>query len=179
MFGKKESIKIGGFIFASKAILTISLLLLSIQNNAKGGLMKKIIFICKGNMHRSPIAKALYNVLKKDDSYAESYGTMVDIEGRTGKKLSSYPGLLNLIDELKQNYGVDISNETCKQVSTEVLKGADKIIVMAEEEFIPGWLREYKYEKWEVPDSDSISPEYAVEDVKNIQSKVERLLLSK
>jgi protein-tyrosine-phosphatase len=135
--------------------------------------MKKVIFICKGNMHRSVVAMALYNVLKKDDSFATSYGTMVEAEGRTGRKESSYSSLLVFIDALKKLYGVDISNHVCTQVTPEVLEGADKIVVMAEEEFIPDWLREYKYTKWELPDPD---PRGVSEDIEGIKKKVESLL---
>lgn len=139
--------------------------------------MKKVVFICNGNMHRSPTAEALYNVLKKDDSHAESYGTKVDFQGRNGRKVSSFPFIINLINEVKK-YGADISDHICTQVTPEVLKNADKIIVIAEEENIPVWLREYKYEKWEIPDSDNLTPEYVVEDVKNMKLKVENLLRS-
>ncbi len=137
--------------------------------------MKKVIFICKGNMHRSPTAKALYNVLKKDDSTAESYGTMVEAEGRTGMKLSFYPDLINSINELKK-YGADISNEECKQLYPKDLEGADKIIVMAEKEFTPEWLEKYDYERWDVEDGNNETPELAIEDVNRIKARVETLV---
>ena len=137
--------------------------------------MKKVIFICRGNMHRSPTAAALYNVLKKDDSFAESYGTIVDIEGRTGRKISSYPEFITLINYLKQNYGADISNHVCTQITPEALEGAEKIIVIAEEDTVPDWLRAYTYEHWDMKD-DFSTPEILAEDVKNIKSKVESLL---
>lgn len=137
--------------------------------------MKKVVFICRGNMHRSPTAAALYNVLKKDESFAESYGTMVDSEGRTGTKISSYEGFSTLIDYLKNNYGVDISNHICTQITPQLLQDANKIIVMAEEGSIPEWLRKYKYEHWEVID-DFSTHEKLVNDVEYIKSKVETLL---
>ena len=65
--------------------------------------MRKVIFVCCENIHRSPTAAALYNLLKKDDSYAESYGTLVEAESRTGRKLSSYSDLSPQINELKNN----------------------------------------------------------------------------
>ncbi len=136
--------------------------------------MKKVIFICKGNMHRSVVAMALYNVFKKDDSFAASYGTMVEAEGRTGRKELSYSSLLVFIDALKKLYGVDISNHVCTQVTPQVLEGVDKIVVMAEEEFIPDWLRKYNYIKWELPDPD---PRGVLEDVEGIKNKVESLFV--
>ena len=111
--------------------------------------MKKIIFICKGNIFRSPVAKAFYNQLAKDGSKAFSYGTWVGKEGNQGLRVSLYPGLGILMDILKK-YNLDISNEHCEQLKEEYLKDADKIIVMTEREFIPDWLNKYDYEYWEV-----------------------------
>ncbi len=138
--------------------------------------MKKIVFVCKGNMHRSVVAMALYNVLKRDDSFASSCGTMVEAEGRTGRTEESYPSLWVFIDALKKLYGVDISNHVCTQVTPKVLEGANKIVVMAEEEFIPNWLRKYNYIKWALPDPDHMTEDEAVKDIRGIKDKVESLL---
>jgi protein-tyrosine-phosphatase len=138
--------------------------------------MKKVIFICKGNMHRSPISAALFNLLKKDNSFAESYGTRVEFEGRTGEKLSSFPSLVVYLNELKNKYGIDISNHICKQVTPQVLEGADRIIMIAQDYSIPDWLREYKYVKWELPDPDYATEEDASKDIQGIKKKVESLL---
>lgn len=126
-------------------------------------------------MHRSPIAEAMYNLLETDGSHAESYGTWVEKEGRTGVKLSSYPSLNGFINEVKK-YGADISKHACTQVTPEVLKDADKIIVIAEDYSIPEWLRKYKYIKWELPDPDNMTAEDIVKDVEGIKEKVETLL---
>ncbi len=127
-------------------------------------------------MHRSVVAMALYNVLKRDDSFASSCGTMVEAEGRTGRTEESYPSLWVFIDALKKLYGVDISNHVCTQVTPKVLEGANKIVVMAEEEFIPNWLRKYNYIKWELPDPDHMTEDEAVKDIRGIKDKVESLL---
>ncbi len=138
--------------------------------------MRKIIFICKGNMHRSPTSEALYNLLKKDDSFAESYGTWVEKEGRSGVALSSYPHFKKFIDELKNEYGVDIGPHKSMQVTPEVLEGADKIIMIAEEYSIPDWLRQYKYEYWTLPDKDGMSHEEIKADIQGIKEKVDTLI---
>ena len=44
----------------------------------------------------------------------------------------------------------------------------------AEENYIPDWLRKYKYEHWDIID-DFSTPEILAEDVKSIKSKVEIL----
>ncbi len=127
-------------------------------------------------MHRSPTSEALYNLLKKDDSFAESYGTWVEKEGRSGVALSSYPHFKKFIDELKNEYGVDIGPHKSMQVTPEVLEGADKIIMIAEEYSIPDWLRQYKYEYWTLPDKDGMSHEEIKADIQGIKEKVDTLI---
>ena len=110
--------------------------------------MKKVVFIDRGNILRSPMAKGIYNSLKNDDSMAFAYGTNVIKEGVEGLLLSDYPGIMDAILTLK-SHGIDISNEHCTQLIPEYLKDSFKIVVMTEREDIPSWLQEYNYEYWE------------------------------
>lgn len=139
--------------------------------------MKKVVFICKGNIFRSQVAKTFYNQLAKDGSKAESYGTWVENEGNEGLKLSLYPNNLGILFAELKKYDLDISNEHCKQLKEEYLKDADKIIVMAEKEFIPEWLNKYKYEYWEnIPNPESHTVEFMEDAVKLIRGKVLELI---
>ena len=138
--------------------------------------MKKVVFICHGNMFRSPIAKAFYNQLAKDGSRSESYGTHVIAQGYQGRKLSSFLALKMEFDELKK-FGLDITNEHCEQLKEEYLFNADKIIVMAEREYIPDRLEKYKYEYWEgVPNDEFPTNEMILNDIKLIRGKVLKLI---
>ena len=138
--------------------------------------MKKVVFICKGNMFRSQVARAFYNQLVKDGSRAYSYGTWVEKENGQGRKLSSYPSLAILFNELKK-YNLNIENENRSQVKEEYLKDAYKIVVMAEREFIPDWLNKYKYEYWEnIPNPESHTAEFMDGAVKLIRKKVLKML---
>ena len=128
-------------------------------------------------MFRSQVAEAFYNQLVKNDSFAESYGTWVEKENGQGRKLSSYPGLIILFNELKK-YNLNIEDEYRKQLKEEYLKDADIIIVMAEREFIPDWLNKYKYEYWEnIPNPESHTAEFMDGAVKLIRKKVLKMLL--
>lgn len=138
--------------------------------------MKKVVFICKGNMFRSPVAKAFYNQLAKDGSRAESYGTWVEKEEGQGRKLSSYPYLDIMFNELKK-YDLDIRDEYRNQLKEEYLKDADRIIVMTEREFIPDWLNNYKYEYWEnIPNPDTHTVEFMEGAVKLLRERVVELI---
>jgi len=138
--------------------------------------MKKVVFICHGNMFRSQVAQAFYNQLAKDGSRAYSYGTHVLDRGLQGVKLSLKPGLEILIAEMKK-YGLDIGNEQCEQLKEEYLKDADRIIVMVEKEFIPEWLNKYKYEYWgNIPNPDTHTVEFMEGAIKLIRGKVLELI---
>ena len=139
--------------------------------------MKKVVFVCKGNIFRSQVAQAFYDQLKKDDSCAQSYGTWVEEEGNQGLKLSLYPKSLEILFTELKKYNIDISNEHCKQLKEEYLKDADRIIVMAEREFIPSWLDKYKYEYWDnIPNPESHTLEFMEGAVKLIREKVLKML---
>ncbi len=137
--------------------------------------MKKVVFICHGNTFRSPVAKAFYNQLKKDDSFAVSYGTHVLEQGYQNSKPYLCVGMEPEIFELKK-YSLNLSNETCNQLKEEYLADADKIIFMAEKEYIPEWLGKYKYEYWDIPNPDVFTAEGAEALTKLIRQKVVNLI---
>lgn len=137
--------------------------------------MKKVVFICNGNILRSQIAKAIYNKLAKDGSISYSYGTRVEAKGKQGVLISSAKGMSVTINELLKQ-GIDISDEKCDQLKEEYLKDADRIVVMADKEYIPLWLNNYKYEYWEIINPDYFGNEIAKDLIKSIKEKVLKLI---
>jgi len=137
--------------------------------------MKKVVFICNGNILRSQIAKAVYNKLVKDGSIAYSYGTRVEAKGRQGVLISSAKGMNVTINELSKQ-GIDISSEHCNELKEEYLKNVDKIVVMTDKEYIPLWLNNYKYEYWEIIIPDYIDSKIANDVIESIKEKVLRLI---
>ena len=137
--------------------------------------MKKIIFIDRGNILRSPIAKGIYNSLKKDDSIAFAYGTNVSKENREGILLSDYLKLADTISVLK-NYGIDISGEHCTQLFPEHLQDVSKIVVITEKEDIPEWLEKYDYEYWDIPNPDPVTKEVAEKIFVLLKDKINQLI---
>lgn len=137
--------------------------------------MKKVVFICNGNILRSQIAKAVYNKLAKDGSIAYSYGTRVEAKGKQGVLISSAKGMNVTINELLKQ-GIDISNEQCDQLKEEYLKNVDKIVVMADKEYIPLWLNNYKYEYWEIINPDYFDSKIANDVIESIKEKVLKLI---
>jgi len=139
-------------------------------------IMKKVVFIDRGNILRSPIAKGIYNSLKRDDSMAFAYGTNVIEEGVEGLLLSNYKGITDVILVLK-NHGIDISNEHCTQLLPEHLKDSSKIIIMTEKEDIPKWLQKYEYEYWEIPNPDPVTREVAEREFTLLKAKILKLTI--
>ena len=137
--------------------------------------MKKVVFICHGNMFRSQTAKAFYNKLAKDGSQAFSYGVSVEEQGHEGLKLSSFKGL-NILFEVLKKFDLDISDDTCEQLKEEYLIGVDNIVVMVEKEYIPEWLKKYEFEYWEIPNPEVHTIPVIEEIVELVKGKVEKLI---
>lgn len=109
--------------------------------------MKKVIFVCRGNVIRSQICKALYNKLSTNGSSAEGYGFEVEKDGNEGVKLSEHEYLSNLVKIMKE-YDMDISNEISKQLIENMLRDNPKVIIMGSKSNIPDWMDKYDYEYW-------------------------------
>lgn len=137
--------------------------------------MKKVVFIDRGNILRSPIAKAIYNSIKAGDSFAVAYGTNVVEQGNQDLLLSGYKGIADTISVLN-NHQLDISNEKCTQLLPEHLNNVSKIIVMTEKVDIPGWLNKYNYEYWGISNPEIVTKEVAEEIFSLLKDKVEDLI---
>jgi len=109
-----------------------------------------VLFVCSGNICRSPLAAALLEkklgALGTDGVLVESAGTM-DLEGRG----ASWSAL-----EVAADNGLDISHHASRQVNRSMLEGADVIVAMtkAHAEYMAGILPrvEEKVIVWDVPD---------------------------
>lgn len=136
--------------------------------------MKGVLFVCQGNMVRSQIAEVLYKKYKGPDVF--SAGIYPIIEEHDGEKLKNL-SLQILIEVMKNKEGIDVSNNICKEVTKEMVQKADKIIVMANKEILPDFLKNAKNMTfWEV--SDQISDYKRCEEIiEIIKEKILSLFL--
>ncbi|HLC57791.1 MAG TPA: hypothetical protein VJH95_04420 [Candidatus Nanoarchaeia archaeon] len=96
----------------------------------------KIIFICKGNMHRSPIAERIFKKELKKRSYPDSI--KVDSYGLhgfilpppKGKCLKDYPTEYKLSKPHLDKKGISMEEHIFKPLSENILKEASLIITM-------------------------------------------------
>jgi len=108
----------------------------------------KILFLCRGNIGRSQIAEAFYNSLTHSKN-AISAGTIVRHPGKTVEE-SDKDGL---VVRCMREGGIDISQKVRKKVTVEMTKDVDNIIVMAELETVPEFIKKNKKSIfWEIKD---------------------------
>jgi protein-tyrosine-phosphatase len=138
--------------------------------------MKKILFVCRGNVGRSQMAAAIFNQLTNSKYQVSSAGTKViskEGESRHGQLLKDLEAAENVIIPLKQK-GIDVSNNARTQLDSDMVKNADEIIVMAEPENIPDYLKQSgKMTYFEVADPKGTS----LEEHRKVLSEIERFLV--
>lgn len=137
--------------------------------------MKKLVFVCRGNKFRSPVAEALFNQNPIEGWKAFSYGTQVEKEGWQKMKLSEFGrGIQIIIDEMKK-LNIDISDKQCIQIFPEYLKDIDKVIILAEKEFVPDWLAKYNYDRWEIPNPEFVPDDNGRSIIELLSNKINTL----
>jgi protein-tyrosine-phosphatase len=105
---------------------------------------KKILFVCRGNVGRSQMAATIFNQLTHNKYDVSSAGTKVVSktgESRHGQLLKDLPAAEHVVTSLKEK-GIDISGNARTQLDLQMVKDADMIIVMAEQENIPDYLKQ-------------------------------------
>ncbi len=132
-----------------------------------------ILFICNGNVARSQIAEELYKITF--NKTAVSAGTKVSFQ-KNGTLLKNDGELaLNAVRNIKKLTGIDLSNNKRKMLTEEMLKLAEKIIVMADKNSLADWILSYKdkMEYWEINDPK----DYDFDGYKDVVQKIKENLI--
>lgn len=120
-----------------------------------------ILFVCRANTGRSQIAEAFFNKFSSGKNHATSAGTLVN--NKEHAKVSERPNLEPLLRALSEA-GIDIADNLRKEVTLEMVDAADKIVVMAEPETIPDYLRNSRKSiYWDVADLEEVTYKGACE----------------
>lgn len=136
----------------------------------------KVLFICKGNWFRSQIAATLYNKLTNSHD-ADSAGTYVGANDEPeGIKISdAIP--FNYFFEFMEARGMNIRNNTTRRLTAPMLEEYNTVISMAEEPYIPKYLKEAKnIIWWDVKNPEDITEETVEDTYTKINSLLPELL---
>ena len=139
----------------------------------------KVLFICYANVGRSQVAHAYFEKLSKHD--CESAGIAVNERIAAMKlgsrKLKDNPNQSSL-RYIRRELGKEIGEKEKQQLVPEMINTADIVIVIAEKERWPGYLKECdKVLFWDIQDPVDMAHESANEVYRQVQRRVEQLVV--
>ncbi len=128
----------------------------------------EVLFVCRGNVARSQIAEGFFNHYSISHR-ATSCGTSA--ERYSSSVVSDFAHISDSMNEI----GIDISNQKPKQISRELVDGAQKIISMSQES-LPDYVNGKDVFYWNVQDPASTSYDFHCEVRDEIGERVKGLL---
>lgn len=133
--------------------------------------MPDVLFVCRENIGRSPVAEAYYNQLNPN-LHANSAGIIVD---QPDQRVGEREEAAEVIDAMREE-GLDIADHRRQQVTPPLLQAFSRVIVMAELDVIPDWLSQHpNAEWWEVKDFLGLNPKETREVRDDLKQRVLKL----
>ena len=136
----------------------------------------KVLFICKGNWFRSQMAAAIYNDLTQtqDADLAGTYtGALDESEGQILSDLFSTPDFF----EIMEKHGLYVRANTTKRLMPAMLRDFDKVVSMAEEPYVPAFLKnDKKVIWWEVENPETVDTGVAEETYEKLNKLIKELI---
>ena len=131
----------------------------------------KILFVCRGNVGRSQMATAIFNKLSRKH-HAFSAGTHVG--EKEGQQIHDY------VIEAMGEFGLDLLKNKRKQLNMEMVREADKVIILCEKREkrdFPEYLKNLrKVIYWQVEDGKGRDYEFHIKMRDQIKNLVEKLV---
>ena len=136
----------------------------------------KVLFVCNANVGRSQVAEALFNQLSSEP--AISAGTVADAIVERTKPASRRlkDGGSSAITYMNEQ-GIDISESLRVQLTPEMVQEADKVVVMADDDNWPNYLRNSdKVVVWTIEDTRGMDPDSARPLYDEIKRRIQDLI---
>ena len=133
-----------------------------------------VLFLCRENVGRSQVAECLFNKLAADKNLpykATSAGTNASDYEHFGKPLREL-----VVKTLAEN-GIDASQNFSKQLNEETAKDADVIVMLAEPELLPDYLKtDPRVQIWQIDDMKNKDLDFHRLTTQKIRDKVTELI---
>jgi protein-tyrosine-phosphatase len=137
----------------------------------------KVLFICYANVGRSQVAEACFKTLSQHD--CDSAGIAVNeriAQMKFPSKKLKHCVIQHSLEYIRQEFGVDIGEKERQQLVPEMIDTAELVIVIAEKERWPGYLKEGgKVVFWDIPDPAG-ADDLAGDIYRQVQRKIEELV---
>ncbi len=131
----------------------------------------KVLFICRANVGRSQMAEAIFNSISKKHK-AVSAGLNPPEEWE-GHKLSKTQFVALSMDEA----GYNVNEKFSKRLTSQMIDGVEKVIVIGEKEGWPVYLKESnKLSFWDIEDPDRGGLELHRKVRDQIKNLIEKLI---
>jgi arsenate reductase len=129
----------------------------------------KVLFICKGNIGRSQMARALFDKFSKEKS--DSAGTKVPLEA-INSNLGDFSPAENVIKVMKEE-GIDLTQKRPKQLTKILVDSSQIIISLTSKEDLPDFLEENKKVKYFELDNPK---GYDLENTRRVKNQIKVLV---
>jgi len=139
----------------------------------------KVLFICKANWYRSQMAEAIYNQLTRSRD-ASSVGTYVGaIDEPEGQILSDLFNDGSFLFNVLEAHGLNLRNNHTKKLLPEMLTKYDLVVSMAEEPYVPDFLKnDARVIWWDVKDGGDTTLQSMTNKYNEIDGLVRKLIAS-
>ena len=138
----------------------------------------KVLFVCYANVGRSQVARSYFSTVSRHES--DSAGIAVH-ERIAAMKIPSRKLKANLsqrsVEYVRREFGLDIAENERQQLTPEMVEKSDLVIVIAEKEKWPGYLRQGgKVVFWDIQDAFGMEDDFAEDIYSQVQRRVEQLV---
>ena len=142
----------------------------------KFGAKMKVLFVCNANVGRSQAAEALFKRLSSHE--AESAGTRADeIVARSNPPTRTLKDTPSPAVPYLKELGVDISQNVRTQLTEDLVRQVDRVIVIADRDTWPDYLSNSdKVVVWDIQDTLGMGSDEAQLLLDEIKRRVEELV---
>jgi protein-tyrosine-phosphatase len=138
----------------------------------------KVLFICYANIGRSQVAQAYFDTLSKHHSNSAGIAVNERIVAMKlpSRKLKDNPNQIS-VEYIRREFGVDIAEKERQQLIPEMIDTADLVIIIAEKERWPSYLKEGgKVVFWDIQDPAGLADDFASELYRQVRRRVDQLV---